>query len=111
MLYRSNAQSRVIEEAFLRLDIPYRIYGGLRFFERAEVRNALAYMRLVSQRHADVAFERAVNTPPRGIGGKTVDAIRAIARASQVSMWQAAKEGIAQGLFKGRARGQCWRVP
>ena len=103
VLYRSNAQSRVIEEAFLRLDIPYRIYGGLRFFERAEVRNALAYMRLVSQRHADVAFERAVNTPPRGIGGKTVDAIRAIARASQVSMWQAAKEGIAQGLFKGRA--------
>ena len=103
VLYRSNAQSRVIEEAFLRLDIPYRIYGGLRFFERAEVRNALAYLRLVSQRHADVAFERAVNTPPRGIGGKTVDAIRAIARASQVSMWQASKEGIAQGLFKGRA--------
>ena len=103
VLYRSNAQSRVIEEAFLRLDIPYRIYGGLRFFERAEVRNALAYMRLVSQRHADVAFERAVNTPPRGIGGKTVEAIRAIARASQVSMWQASKEGIAQGLFKGRA--------
>ena len=64
VLYRSNAQSRVLEEAFLRLDIPYRIYGGLRFFERAEVRNALAYMRLISQRHADVAFERVVNTPP-----------------------------------------------
>ncbi len=103
VLYRSNAQSRVIEEAFLRLDIPYRIYGGLRFFERAEVRNALAYMRLLSQRHADVAFERVVNTPPRGIGGKTVEAIRDVARASEVSMWQAAKEGIAQGLFKGRA--------
>ena len=103
VLYRSNAQSRVIEEAFLRLDIPYRIYGGLRFFERAEVRNALAYMRLISQRHADVAFERVVNTPPRGIGAKTVEAIRNIARANEVSMWQAAKDGIAQGLFKGRA--------
>ena len=103
VLYRSNAQSRVIEEAFLRLDIPYRIYGGLRFFERAEVRNALAYMRLISQRHADVAFERVVNTPPRGIGAKTVEAIRNIARANEVSMWQAAKEGIARGLFTGRA--------
>ena len=103
VLYRSNAQSRVIEEAFLRLDIPYRIYGGLRFFERAEVRNALAYMRLTSQRHADVAFERVVNTPPRGIGAKTVEAIRNIARANEVSMWQAAKEGIARGLFTGRA--------
>ena len=103
VLYRSNAQSRVLEEAFLRLDIPYRIYGGLRFFERAEVRNALAYMRLISQRHADVAFERVVNTPPRGIGAKTVEAIRNVARANTVSMWQAAKDGIAQGLFKGRA--------
>ena len=103
VLYRSNAQSRVIEEACLRLDIPYRIYGGLRFFERMEIKNALAYMRLVSQRHADVAFERVVNTPPRGIGGKTVDAIRAIARANGVSMWQAAKEGLAQGVIKGRA--------
>ena len=106
VLYRSNAQSRVLEEAFLRLDIPYRIYGGLRFFERAEVRNALAYMRLLSQRHADVAFERVVNTPPRGIGTKTVEAVRTIARASQVSMWQASKEGIAQGLLKGRAAAQ-----
>ena len=103
VLYRSNAQSRVIEEACLRLDIPYRIYGGVRFFERLEIRNALAYMRLVSHRHADVAFERVVNTPPRGIGGKTVDAIRAIARANATSMWQAAKEGIAHGTLRGRA--------
>ena len=103
ILYRSNAQSRVVEEAFLRLDIPYRIYGGLRFFERLEIRNALAYMRLVSQRHADVAFERVVNTPPRGIGGVTVDALRAIARSHGVSLWQAAKEGIAQDILKGRA--------
>ena len=103
VLYRSNAQSRVIEEAFLRLDIPYRIYGGLRFFDRAEIRNALAYMRLVSQRHADVAFERVVNTPPRGIGGRTVDAIRTLARNGGVSLWQAAKEGIAEGDLNGRA--------
>ena len=103
ILYRSNAQSRVVEEAFLRLDIPYRIYGGLRFFERLEIRNALAYMRLVSQRHSDVAFERVVNTPSRGIGGMTVDALRAIARAHGVSLWQAAKEGIAEDILKGRA--------
>ena len=104
VLYRSNAQSRVIEEAFLRLDLPYRIYGGVRFYERAEVRNALAYMRLVETRHADIAFERVVNTPPRGIGGKTVETIRSLARARGVSMWQACKEGIAENLFSGRAK-------
>ena len=103
VLYRSNAQSRVVEEALLRLDIPYRIYGGVRFYERAEIRNALAYMRLVSQRHADVAFERGVNTPPRGIGDKTVEALRIIARERAVSLWQAAKEALAEGLLKGRA--------
>ena len=103
VLYRSNAQSRVVEEALLRLDIPYRIYGGVRFYERAEIRNALAYMRLVSQRHADVAFERVVNTPTRGIGGKTVDLLREIARARGVSLWQAAKEALAEGMLKSRA--------
>ena len=103
VLYRSNAQSRVVEEAFLRLDIPYRIYGGVRFYERAEIRNALAYMRLVSQRHADVAFERVVNTPARGIGGKTVDTLREIARARGVSLWQAAKEALVEGVLKNRA--------
>ena len=103
VLYRSNAQSRVVEEAFLRLDIPYRIYGGVRFYERAEIRNALAYMRLVSQRHADVAFERVVNTPARGIGGKTVDTLRVIARARGVSLWQAAKEALVEGVLKNRA--------
>ncbi|MDH5737841.1 MAG: UvrD-helicase domain-containing protein, partial [Gammaproteobacteria bacterium] len=66
ILYRSNAQSRVLEEALLRSQIPYRIYGGQRFFERAEIRNALAYLRLVSHRHADAAFERVVNLPTRG---------------------------------------------
>ena len=102
VLYRSNAQSRPMEEAFLRADIPYRIYGGLRFFERAEIKNALAYMRMMNQRHADVAFERIVNLPPRGIGPKSVDAVRALARERRVSLWQATKEGIAEGRFGGR---------
>ncbi|MDE0450950.1 MAG: DNA helicase II [Gammaproteobacteria bacterium] len=102
VLYRSNAQSRVLEEAFLMADIPYRIYGGLRFFERAEVKNALAYMRLMNQRHADVAFERVVNTPPRGIGDRTIDSVRGLARANETSLWQAAKDGIASGELGGR---------
>ena len=103
VLYRSNAQSRVVEEALLRLDIPYRIHGGVRFYERAEIRNALAYMRLTSQRHADVAFERVVNTPPRGIGDKTVEVLRRLARAQGVSLWQAAKEAVAGDALSGRA--------
>ena len=103
VLYRSNAQSRVIEEAFLRREIPYRIYGGMRFFERMEIRNALAYMRLLHDRHSDVAFERVVNTPPRGIGDRTIESVRAVAREAQRSMWQACKEAIAGGGLRGRA--------
>ena len=76
VLYRSNAQSRVIEEALLRANIAYQIYGGQRFFERAEIKNALAYMRLIEDRHSDPAFERVLNTPPRGIGDKSVESIR-----------------------------------
>ena len=105
ILYRSNAQSRVLEEAFLRSQIPYRIYGGKRFFERAEVRNVLAYMRLISHRDADASFERVVNTPTRGIGSKTVDEIRQSARASDSSLWQAA-ERLSNGTgMTNRARG------
>ena len=103
VLYRSNAQSRVVEEALLRLDIPYRIYGGVRFYERAEIRNALAYMRLTLQRHADVAFERVVNTPARGIGDKTLEILRALARAQGISLWQAAKDALAHNSLNGRA--------
>lgn len=88
VLYRSNAQSRVLEEALLRSRIPYRIYGGQRFFERAEIRNVLAYLRLITNRDADAAFERVVNTPPRGIGDKTIDEIRSTARAAGISLWQ-----------------------
>ena len=102
ILYRSNAQSRVLEEALLRANIAYRIYGGLRFFERAEIRNALAYMRLVHQRHSDVAFERVVNLPTRGIGDKTLEGIRQLARNMSISMWQAAKDGLAGGAYNAR---------
>ncbi|MCZ6711587.1 MAG: DNA helicase II [Gammaproteobacteria bacterium] len=102
ILYRSNAQSRVLEESMLRAQIPYRIYGGQRFFERAEIKNALAYMRLLHERHSDPAFERVVNTPNRGIGEKTVEAIRAEARRRSVSMWQACKEAIAENTFAPR---------
>ncbi len=92
VLYRSNAQSRVLEEAMLRSRVPYRIYGGQRFFERAEIRNVLAYLRLISNRDADAAFERVVNTPSRGIGDKTVEQIRSLARAESTSLWQAAMQ-------------------
>ena len=105
ILYRSNAQSRVLEEALLRLNIPYQIYGGQRFFERAEIKNALAYMRLMEDRHSDPAFERVVNTPTRGIGDKTLESIRQLARTHQTSLWQAAKDGIAGGAFTARVNG------
>lgn len=103
ILYRSNAQSRVLEEALLRANVPYRIYGGLRFFERAEVRNAMSYLRLIHERNSDVAFERVVNAPTRGIGDKTVERLRIIAREHGVSMWQAAITAVDQNLLAGRA--------
>lgn len=89
ILYRSNAQSRILEDALLRESVAYRIYGGQRFYERLEIRNALAYMRLVNNRDDDAAFERVINTPTRGIGGKTVDDVRLFAREQGCSMWQA----------------------
>ena len=104
ILYRSNAQSRVLEEALIRNAIPYRIYGGQRFYERLEIRNVLAYMRLVSNRDADAAFERVVNTPPRGIGGKSVAEIRVLAKAAEIPLWQAAAKILDEGLLTGRAR-------
>jgi DNA helicase-2/ATP-dependent DNA helicase PcrA len=106
ILYRSNAQSRVLEEALLRAQIPYRIYGGLRFFERAEIKNALCYMRLMHERNSDPAFERVINLPPRGIGEKTVEAIRAEARSRGKSMWQACADALAEGTFAARVAGK-----
>ncbi|MFJ4344948.1 DNA helicase II [Pseudomonas sp. NPDC089401] len=103
ILYRSNAQSRVLEEALLRERIPYRIYGGQRFFERAEIKNAMAYLRLIEGRGNDAALERVINVPPRGIGEKTVEAIREHARHSQLSMWEAMCQLLANKALKGRA--------
>ncbi|WP_439640144.1 DNA helicase II [Nevskia sp.] len=102
ILYRSNAQSRVLEEALIRNRLPYRIYGGLRFFERQEVKDALAYLRLIANRDDDASFERAVNTPPRGIGATTVEKLRAVARDAQVSQWKAA---LGAGATLGRSSG------
>lgn len=95
LLYRTGAQSRVLEETLIRARLPYRIYGGLRFFERQEIKDALAYLRLLHNRHDDVSFERAVNTPARGIGATTVEKLRALARESGSSMWSAATQGAA----------------
>ena len=104
VLYRSNAQSRVIEEALIRVGMPYRIYGGQRFYERLEIRNALAYLRLIIGRGDDPALERVINTPTRGIGSKTIDDVRALARERAVSMWQAIEMVLADGLLTPRAR-------
>jgi DNA helicase-2/ATP-dependent DNA helicase PcrA len=95
ILYRTSAQSRVFEEGLIRDRIPYRIYGGLRFFERAEVKDALAYLRLLANRADDGAFERIVNLPARGIGNTTLDRLRQLARDQSVSLWAAAKAGAA----------------
>jgi DNA helicase-2/ATP-dependent DNA helicase PcrA len=102
ILYRSNAQSRVIEEALIANRIPYRVYGGLRFFERAEIKDALAYLRLVSNRADDPSFERVVNLPTRGIGAKSLETVREQSRARSISMWDAAKVCIATGALAGK---------
>jgi DNA helicase-2/ATP-dependent DNA helicase PcrA len=102
VLYRSNAQSRVFEEAFLNARMPYRVYGGLRFFERAEIKDALAYLRLVSSRADDTSFERVVNLPVRGIGARTVDLVRDTARSNSTSLWNGAI-ACTQGALPQRA--------
>lgn len=104
VLYRSNAQSRVLEDALIQAAVPYRIYGGQRFFERAEIKDALAYLRLIESRQDDAAFERVVNVPARGIGERSVAQIREQARANQCSLWQAATEMVAAALFPARAK-------
>ncbi len=95
ILYRSNAQSRVLEEALVRQGIPYRVYGGLRFYDRQEIRNALAYLRLVHYRRDDAAFERVVNIPTRGIGAKSLAELREYATE--------------QGFPCGNPPSACWR--
>jgi DNA helicase-2/ATP-dependent DNA helicase PcrA len=102
VLYRSNAQSRVLEEGLINAGIPYRVYGGLRYFERAEIKDALAYLRLISHRDDDPSFERIVNRPTRGIGARTAEIMRSYARAHACSMWRAAG-AVASDELAGRA--------
>jgi len=103
ILYRSNAQSRMFEERLMQCGVPYRVYGGLRFFERAEIKDALAYLRLTGNRHDDASFDRVVNHPPRGIGGRTMDAVRQQARDYNTSLWQAAVTVVNEKLVSARA--------
>lgn len=104
ILYRSNAQSRILEESLIRASIPYRIYGGLRFYDRQEVRNAMAYLRLVHYQNDDAAFERVANVPPRGLGEKSMGLIRERARDEGYSLWQACAYLLEQGALKGKAK-------
>ncbi len=104
ILYRSNAQSRLFEDQLFAAGIPYRVYGGLRFFERAEIKSALAYLRLLANRGDDPSFERVVNLPTRGIGPRTLDAVREHARTQGVSLWQAAEHLCQSQALPARAR-------
>ena len=104
-LYRNNAQSRVLEEALIQAGLPYRIYGGMRFFERQEIKDALSYLRLMNNRHDDAAFERVVNTPTRGLGDKTLETVRFAARERGATMWQASLALIEDKVLPGRAAG------
>ena len=104
LLYRSNAQSRALEEQLIQFGLPYRVYGGQRFFERAEIKDALAYLRLIANRADDPGFERAVNAPTRGIGDRTLDEVRRLAREKSQSLWAAANELANGSALAGRAR-------
>lgn len=101
ILYRSNAQSRVLEQSLRQSNIPYRIYGGLRFFDRAEIKDMLGYLRLVVNCNDDTALERVINLPPRGIGERSLALLREYAKTHEISLWQAAK-AYAETLPAGR---------
>ncbi|GLT18975.1 DNA helicase [Vibrio zhanjiangensis] len=103
LLYRNNAQSRVLEEALIQAGLPYRIYGGMRFFERQEIKDALSYLRLISNRNDDAAFERVVNTPTRGLGDKTLETLRLAARDRGCTMWDASVALLEEKVLAGRA--------
>ena len=103
ILYRSNAQSRLLEEALLQGNLPYRIYGGQRFFERQEIKDALAYMRIINNRDDDAAFERIINTPTRGIGNQSISLVRDEARSLEVTLWQACQHMLNNEALKGRS--------
>ncbi|WP_191601670.1 DNA helicase II [Marinomonas algicola] len=103
ILYRSNAQSRILEECLVREQVPYRIYGGHRFYDRLEIKNALAYARLAIDPNDDGAMERVINVPPRGIGERSIGTLRELARDQGYSMWKAAQVVVQQGLLPARA--------
>ncbi|HDI3296906.1 TPA: DNA helicase II [Vibrio cholerae] len=103
ILYRNNAQSRVLEEALLQASLAYRIYGGMRFFERQEIKDALSYLRLINSRNDDTAFERVINTPPRGLGDKTLETIRFAARDRGCTLWDASVGLLNDQVLTGRA--------
>jgi DNA helicase-2/ATP-dependent DNA helicase PcrA len=105
VLYRSNAQSRVFEEILVQEGMPYRVYGGLRFFERQEIKDALAYLRLIASRHDDPSFDRVSNVPTRGLGSKTIDAVRELAKRDSLSLWEASLRLLAGGELSARAAG------
>ena len=102
VIYRSNAQSRAIEEALLRANIPYRIYGGLRFYDRLEIKNAISYLRIIFNPHDNPAFERSVANPTRGVGAKTLAKIRSLANQHNISYIQASSKMIDENIISGR---------
>jgi DNA helicase-2/ATP-dependent DNA helicase PcrA len=105
VLYRSNAQSRIFEETLRGMNIPYRVYGGFRFYERAEIKDTLAYLRLTAHRDDDPSFERAVNQPPRGIGDRTLSLIREEATRADCSLYKAAVALVDHSVLTARAKG------
>ena len=102
ILYRSNAQSRALEEAFLRASIPYRIYGGLRFYDRLEIKNAVSYLRVIFNNSDNPAFERSISNPTRGVGAKTLEKIRTKSTEDNVTYLKAAATLIDEGQVKGK---------
>ncbi len=109
ILYRSNAQSRIIEEKLLEWGLSYRIYGGIRFFERTEIKDVLAYLRLAINPHDDASFERVVNLPTRGIGEVALASLRNYGKTHDRSLWQAAKIMVETQQLPGRAAGALGR--
>lgn len=103
ILYRVSAQSRVLEEALLSSKIPYRVYGGVRFYERMEIKDALAYVRIATFHDDDISFERIINTPTRGIGSRTIEELRIVAKKDNCSLWAAAHHIIEHKLLSPRA--------
>jgi DNA helicase-2/ATP-dependent DNA helicase PcrA len=102
LLYRSNAQSRILEHTLFSANIPYRVYGGLRFFERAEIKHALAYMRLIANANDDTALLRVINFPARGIGARSLEQLQEAARLQNCSLWQAAINKVGNGTLGGK---------